>query len=242
MIKIAVCDDEAMFRQDLERLLEAYFSVKTRNYIIEYYSLGEELLKSDYAQYDIFCLDVEISGGMNGIELAKRIRQKNLKAEIIFTTSHPEEAYCAFEVNTLRYLLKPIQQDMLYKTLDLVLRRRKERAAKLIKLNQGQRFFQLPFSDIIYFETLDRKLKVHTTQKFYVVDNKINEVEKQLEEKHFFRIHKSYLINMGYVKEHDQTTITMQNGDVTYISRLRLKAFKEDFRCYLREAQNDNYS
>ena len=242
MIKVAVCDDEEMFRQDLKRLLEGYFSSKTKNYTIEYYALGETLLKADYAQYDIFCLDVEINGGMNGIELAKRIRQKNLRADIIFTTSHPEEAYCAFEVNTLRYLLKPIQQEALYKALDLVLRRRKERAAKVLKLNQGQRFLQLLFSDILYFETLDRKLKVHTTQKAYIVDNKINEVEKQLEEKHFFRIHKSYLINMAYVKEHDQTTITMQNGDIVYISRLRLKAFKEDFRCYLREAQNDRYS
>ena len=242
MIKIAVCDDEEIFRQDLERLLEAYFSAKTKNYSIDYYTLGEDLLKADYTQYDIFCLDVEINGGMNGIELAKKIRQKNLRADIIFTTSHPEEAHYAFEVNALRYLLKPIQQEAFYKTLDLVLRRRKERAAKLVKLCQGQRFLQLPFSDVLYFETLDRKLKVHTTQKAYIVDNKINEVEKLLEDKCFFRIHKSYLINMAYVKEHDQTTITMQNGDIVYISRLRLKAFKEDFRSYLREAQNDRYN
>ena len=97
MIKVAVCDDEEMFRQDLKRLLEGYLSSKTKNYTIEYYALGETLLKTDYAQYDIFCLDVEINGGMNGIELAKRIRQKNLRADIIFTTSHPEEAYCALK-------------------------------------------------------------------------------------------------------------------------------------------------
>lgn len=236
MFRIFVCDDEEIFRKHLEELLEEYLKSRIKQYEIQYFSSAEELLKANYEQCDVFCLDVEIENSINGITLAKKIRQKNLKADIIFTTSHPEEAHCAFEVNTLRYLLKPIQKEQLFKTFDLILKKRKEKLSKLITLNQGQRFFQIPFADILYFETVDRKLRAVTSQKEYIIDNKINEVDKFVADKGFFRIHKSYLINLAYVKEYDQATVTMQNGDVVYMSRLRIKAFKESFRLYLKEA------
>lgn len=235
MFRIFVCDDEEIFRKHLEQLLEDYLKVRIKSYEIQYFSSAEELLKANYEQCDMFCLDVEIGTNANGIDLARKIRMKNFKADIIFTTSHPEEAHYAFEVNALRYLLKPIQEEQLYKALDLILKKRKERLSKLITLNQGQRFFQLPFGEILYFETVDRKLRAVTVNKEYLIDNKINEVDKSLSDKNFFRIHKSYLINLAYVKEYDQTTVTMQNNDVVYMSRLRIKAFKESFRLYLKE-------
>ena len=235
MFRIFVCDDEEIFRKHLEELLEDYLKTRVKSYEVKYFSSAEVLLKANYEQCDVFCLDVEIENSINGIALAKKIRIKNFKADIIFTTSHPEEAHCAFEVNTLRYLLKPIQKEQLFKALDLILKKRKEKLSKLITLNQGQRFFQLPFGEVLYFETVDRKLRAITIHKEYLIDNKINEVDKFLADKNFFRIHKSYLINLAYVKEYDQTTVTMQNGDVVYMSRLRIKAFKESFRLYLKE-------
>lgn len=235
MFRVFVCDDEESFRNDLRGLLEEYLKSCIKQYEIQYFSSAEEVLQANYEQCDVFCLDVELADGMNGIELAKKIRQKNYRAFIIFTTSHPENAYCAFEVDTFRYLLKPIQKEQLNKTFELILKRRKEQLSKLITLQQGKRFFRIPYSEILYFETVDRKLRTVTTGKEYILDNKINEVDKMVAEKNFFRIHKSYLINLAYVKEYDQATVTMQNGDVVYMSRLRLKDFKESFRTYLKE-------
>lgn len=234
MIKIAICEDEKIFSEMLYKLLEEYLKLKGKDYLIDCYNKGEDLLQSDYDRYDIFCLDVEIRGGMSGIEVAKKIRGDNYRSEIIFTTSHKEEAYKAFEVNTLRYLLKPVQKEMLEGALDLALLKMKERESQVLVLSQGQKFIQIPHADILYFETIDRKIKVNTMKKSYIVDNKINDLEKQLSERYFFRVHKSYLVNLAYVKEHDQTTIIMQNGNAVYISRLKLKAFKERFVAYLR--------
>ena len=239
MIRIAICEDEKIFRDNLIRLITEYFEEKGIEYFIDDFLRGEDLLKVSLEQYDIFCLDVAIQDGMSGIEVAKKIREKVHKSDIIFTTSHQEEAYKAFEVNTLRYLLKPVQRDELAEVLDLALKRKEERESQVLVLNQGQKFIQIPLVDILYFETLDRKLKVNTVNKPYIVDNKINELDKKLSERNFFRIHKSYLINMTYIREHDQTTVTMQNGDVVYISRLKLKAFKEKFSAFLRRKRGE---
>ena len=239
MIKIAICEDEKVFRDHLIRLMKNYFEQRNIQYFIDDFLRGEDLLKVDMVQYDIFCLDVAIQDGMSGIEIAKKIREKTHTSDIIFTTSHQEEAYKAFEVNTLRYLLKPIQGDELAETLELAIKRKEERESQVLVLNQGQKFLQVPLIDIMYFETLDRKLKVNGKKETYIVDNKINDLDSKLAERNFFRIHKSYLINLVYVRQHNQTSVTMQNGDVVYISRLKLKAFKEKFSAFIRRERGE---
>lgn len=234
MLKIAVCDDESYFREQAGSVLEEYARQRGKDFQIEYFTSGEELLKADCSEYGMFCLDVEMSG-MSGLEVAQTLRRNRIFAEVIFVTNHQEEAYRAFEVSALRYLLKPVREEQLFRTMDLIMKRREERERRLIVLNQGQKFLQVICDNIIYCETVDRKLKVHTTQKTYLVDNKINEVDKQLADRNFFRVHKSYLINLAFVQEHDQTTVTMLNGDIVYVSRLKLKAFKESFLAFLRK-------
>lgn len=234
MIRIGICDDEAACRGELKQLLEAYFSKIMTSYQISEYTVAEKLLDTDISNYDLFCLDIHMPNGINGIEAARKIRDKNKEAEIIFITHDVQYACEAFEVNALRYLLKPLDQQKLYYTLDLVIKKYEERAMKIIKLNLGQHFFQIPLSDILFFETVGRKIKVHTKKKEYLVDNKIKNLEKELEDRNFFRVHKSYLVNICYVKEHDQSTVTMQNDEVVFVSRLKLKAFKESFGHYMK--------
>ncbi len=242
MFKVAICEDELYFSEQIGALLDEYFGMKGINYQIDYFESGEELMKANLSEYQVICLDVDLNSAMSGLDVAQLIRRNKVASDIIFITSHQEEAYRAFEVNAFRYLLKPVKRDVLFKTMDLIMRKREEREKRLIVLNLGQKYFQIACDSIIYFETVDRKLRVYTTKKTYMVDNKINEVDKMLADKNFFRVHKSYLINLSYVQEHDQTTVTMLNGDVVYISRLKLKAFKEKFVSFLRKEHRLGFS
>ncbi len=184
---------------------------------------------------DLYFLDDKIDTDISGIELAREIRKINDRADIIFTTREDKFVYSAFEVNALRYLLKPIDRAKFFEAMNSAMRNIKKKYSKTMVCNQGQKYLQLPISEIIYFETVDRKLRVVTYHKEYIVDNKINDVDKQMQGKGFFRTHKSYVINMKHVKEYDQSTVVMQNEDVVYISRLRVKQFKESFKNYLKE-------
>ena len=239
MIKVAICEDEKIFRDSLIGVIENYFKERQIEYFIDDFLRGEDLLKVQIEQYDIFCLDVAIQDGMSGIEIAKKIREKVQASDIIFMTSHPEEAHKAFEVNALRYLLKPMQEDKLIETLDLAIKRKEERESQIITLNQGQKFLRIPLADIMYFETLGRKLKVTTVKKSYVVDNKINELDEKLSNRDFYRSHKSYLINMRHIGEYNKKSIIMQNLDEVYISRLKVKVFKEKFSAFIRRERGE---
>ena len=71
-----------------------------------------------------------------------------------------------------------------------------------------------------------------------MVDCVLGEIENQLRDRHFFRIHKSVLINLEHIKEHNSSTVTMKNAEVIPISRLKLSAFKQQFIGYFKERNN----
>lgn len=235
MIGIGICDTDLIFCEELRKTLQDYFSKQLVKYSITMYSCAWDLLNSNLEEFDLFFLDAVLDNDFDGIELAKIIRQSNQTAEIVYITYRLDKAYQAFEVNTFRYLPKPLKMGILINTLEAFLKKRKEKSSKLIILKQGQKYLKIPYSKILYFETLDRKLKVITTNKTYLVDNKINEIEQRLEDCEFFRIHKSYLVNFAYVKEHDRSSLILLNGDEVYISRLKTKEFKENYQVYIQD-------
>ncbi len=234
MFKVGLCEDEKIFRDQLTELVKQYFDAKGEKYAIDTYEKGEQLLEVEHTCYSIMFLDVEIKNGMNGLELAKKLRELNHTSFIVFITSHQEEAYKAFEVDAFRYLIKPVQKEKLFEVLDILIQKIKALRNQIVILKTGQNLVKLHMSEILYIETVERKVKICTLKKDYIADNKISELDAQLIENDFFRVHKSYLVNMAYIKEHTHTEVTMQNGIQIFISRLKLASFKKQFVMYLR--------
>lgn len=235
MIKIAVCEDEEIFKTYLIKLLENYFRDANKIYRLEQYACGELLLEDNHIAYDIIFLDIEIKGGMDGIAIAQEIRNKNNFSEIIFITSHQEEAYKAFEVAAFRYLLKPIDKDLFYKTLDLVITKMSSTQEHYIILKRGKDLIRLNQAEVLYIETEKRRLRVCTLQEVYLVDDRMSTVEKMFKPNTFFRIHKSYMINLSYIKEYTEDCVKLSNDTVFYISRLKITSFRKAFLNYLKE-------
>lgn len=236
-MKICVCDKNQRSVSEIEGKIRAYLEKNILHLELICMRSSEELLSSNCKDIDLLILSTEFED-INGIDVARKFRTKNATCEIIFISEDPLKARYAFEVDALRYLMKPVNDDELDEALDIAISRIEHRASKLLKLKQGQRVLQLQIDDIIYFETLDRKLKVNTKDKVYLVDNKINDLEKRLENQGFFRIHKSYLINLALIKEYDQNSVTMQNGEIAYISRLKSKIFKTQYQSYIESKYN----
>lgn len=213
MIGIAICEDEEPLRVKLTGLLEHYCEVKAYRYQIDAYPKGEALLKQQDKQYDVVFLDIEMQGGANGIEIARALRQADYTGFIIFLTSHCEQVYEAFEVDAFRYLLKPIEQSLLDKTMNIMLKKLEQAKKNKIILTSGKDYIQLSSDDIIYIETEDRKVKVHTFKESYKVDERINALEEKLSEMNFCRVHRSYLINLKYVESHKEDSATLKSGE-----------------------------
>ena len=110
-MKVAICDDELFFRDQLKNGLLKYDPTSEKISSIDEFSDGKDLLKSK-TEYDIIFLDYQMND-KNGMEIARALRRKNCTSAIIFATSFPEYAIDAFEVGAFRYLVKPVSYDKL---------------------------------------------------------------------------------------------------------------------------------
>lgn len=224
-MKIVVCDDEAVFRNTLIEHISTY---KDAKYEVVAYSSGEEVLEHiDEKDIYAYILDIEL-GGMNGIELAKHIRKKDLFVPIIYTTSYTSFAIDAFEVTAFRYLNKPITKDKLHKVLGQLDEYMGQNSKKLIICNK-QESISLCYRDIIYIDIALRVVGVHTKDKTYHHHIPLKEVESDLNGDMFVKIAKNCIINIEHISEFTKRDVEMDNGDILYMSRNFSKAFKEKY-------------
>ena len=105
MIRIAIVDDEKVIKEQIKKMIEK----KQTNCVIDTYSSGEEVLRSD-KYYDITFLDIQMEG-MNGIDTARALRQKAEDMVLIFITGVKEYVFDAFDVAAFHYLIKPIEEN-----------------------------------------------------------------------------------------------------------------------------------
>lgn len=107
-MKIAVCDDEIILYEELYTLLNEYSTLKKEPILTTYFKTGYDLLSST-EKFDIIFMDYQMDD-IDGLETSKRLRLKNSDVTIIFLTAFPKIVFQSFEVNTFRFLLKPIKK------------------------------------------------------------------------------------------------------------------------------------
>lgn len=230
-MRIGICEDENILRQEVRVLVEKYcqqYAIETE--IFEY-SSGEELLQSNNEE-SIFLLDISMKE-IDGIQVAEKIRALGNNSIIIFLTSHKERVFEAFKVQAFRYLIKPIQEDELNKTLDDAMEYLKKEEKKFLTISIKQNIIKLHYEDILYMESIGKNIDIHTEKQCYTIREKISDLEKKLASNGFFRVHKSYIVNLDKVTKIDSDMATLNNDETVYVSRLRAKAFKEAFMNHL---------
>lgn len=232
-MRIAICDDDKVFLLKLKQYLENYY--KNIDVMIETFNLGEEFIKrsenSNY-NYDIIFLDIEM-GHIDGIEAAKRIRKNNEDIIIIFLTSHVEFATDGYEVDAFRFLIKPIQESKLRVTLCDI--QKKLDINKKILIKDRDRDFLLRYSDIILVEAQNVNIRICTINDEFTIRKTLREFEKEISGLMFFKCHRSYIVNLEFVVDYDNKTITMENNERVLISRNKISEFKTAMMTYIRK-------
>lgn len=203
-MRVAIIDDEKPSRSELSYLIEK----ELPSVAITEFSSGEEVLDSiSKESYDLFCIDINL-GDINGITLATTIRKIIPNAEIVFATAYNNYADKAFEIDAMYYLLKPFSEIKVRQMIeryklkqDKNKRKNEEETVSRISLFIDKKFIMLDIEDIIYIESENRGCLVHTKKDSYKDNNTLNFFEDKLQDKGFFRIHKSFLINLKYIFE-----------------------------------------
>jgi len=233
MLHIAICDDEKYMSDQIRMMTSAFFCRKNMDIVISQFSSGEELLKYDKV-IDILFLDIQMKD-MDGMETARKLRSQKFKGILIFITVLKEMVFQSFEVQAYDYLVKPIDAGHFGKTMERLLISMKNASESSLLVQKGHESRIILFEDIVFCEIIDRKVYLHLasseTLDFY---DRIENLETKLDSR-FFRCHRSFLINLQYLKSYKSGTAYMENGREIPVSRLRGKEFSNVILRYMQE-------
>lgn len=229
-LNIAVCDDEKAIREQIKELIEK----EKAGVCPDLYATGYALLAAR-KQFDIVFLDIQMEG-TDGIETAKKLRERGEDTILIFITGIREYVFEAFDVAAFHYLLKPIEEEKfreVFRRAERELEKWKSKRRETVFIKTRNRSFSLEKDSILYIESRGKKVEIHTTGETIEAYASMNEMEGQLEGG-FFRCHRGYLVNMAYVAEYDSESITLNNGEYVYMAKEKYGEFVKAYMRYLR--------
>ena len=237
MISIALCDDEIKYLDFYESKIKAIANKHKLLVDIIRFKNGESLLfylEDNPNKFDIIYLDI-LTGGITGIETAMQIRKFNEFAKIIFLTSSESFVYNAFEAKASNYLIKSLHDEKFEAVfLSTVKSLNRSLPKEVIRFKSQQKDITFNLSDITHFESFKRLVIVYTSNKevheFYY---KLSDLITGLQDKGFILTHRSFLVNLAYIKTISTNELTLKNNAVIPISRNLLKSVKQSFIEYL---------
>jgi two-component system, LytTR family, response regulator len=221
-IRALVVDDEQLARDELCFLLGQVGGVD----IIGQAADGVEALRvAGELKPDVIFLDVQMPG-LTGFEVARRLMEADVEAQLVFVTAFDQYAIDAFSVNAVDYVLKPVDADRLEQTIERARRRvASEQAARLpispadlervveavqarqgrrdqLAIRVGERFILVQADEVIHASLTDEAIQVVTntvsgTSNYRTLD----ELQARLDPAVFWRVHRSHLVNITKIKE-----------------------------------------
>ena len=145
--------------------------------------------------------------GINGIEVAEKIREKDPKVIIIFLTSLVQHALDGYKVSAANYLIKPITKNRLKMELDRWIGKLEQSEEPYITVHNDSGDYKILLKSISYIETYNRNLMIHTDQGNIVCYWKLKEMENKIGEYGFVRNHSSFIVNLFYVSNIEKMEI-----------------------------------
>lgn len=225
MLKIAVCDDEVGFTSKMEALIEKAARQKGIVVEVDVFFDGVTLFKNiqnNSIRYDMIFLDIEM-GALNGLETARQIRKLDELVFLIYVTSHQNYAVEAYEVHPFAFLVKPLREEQVLQNFFRIYKKISS-GAFYYEYRFKREYYRVIVNDIMYFESNKRVIHIHMRDgAVHTYYGKLNEVQKELEHKKvdFFRIHRSILVNVRYVKCKAYDHVVLSDDSVFFISEDR---------------------
>jgi len=217
---VVICDDEDIFLHYLKELLLRNSVEKNREITVTEYTGGGELLaafsEGTLMNMDILFLDIRMEG-LDGLETARRLREKGCGCLIVFLTSLEEYAREGYEVRAFRYLLKDQVDRELERVMDACCHELV--AEEYFTFSYERRSYSIRKQDILYFESRKRMVYLFTARGEYQFYQKLDVLENQLLGEGFLRCHRSFLVQERKVKSWKEHALWLEDGREIPISR-----------------------
>jgi len=222
-MRIAIVEDRPEDLGRLSDLLAEEAREREWAYMMEAYPSGEAFLAAA-GKFDIVFLDV-IMDGIDGLETARRFRDKGGSALIVFVTVEADYAVEGYEVEAAAFLVKPAKKDGLHRVLDRLERKitaRKHKKGPLVALAPG---LEIPAGSLVYAAIADHYLKVYVSGNVFSPNLSIEELRARLpDDGRFVECSRGVLVNLDHVSKVDAKAVTMDDGTRLPVSRRRRQA------------------
>ncbi|MCH5251011.1 MAG: response regulator transcription factor [Lachnospiraceae bacterium] len=231
-MKIAVCDDSSKDRESLIRLLREYEQSKGKEFEIAEYDCGEALLEnSAYLQScQIVFMDINMNH-LSGLEAAAAIKNLYPPILIVLVTAYIDYALDGYKVRASRFLVKDDLSISITECMDALVGEI-EQETRTIEFPFVEGKIRLKINDIIYIETARHKNVFYTKEGSYNIYKKLDEIEKELRDFGFVRIHQSFLVNMRYVRKISSYVLTLMTGKEISVPKARYAEVKKQYTLY----------
>lgn len=223
---------------EIQRMTQYWSTLESKCgdiYQISCFADGDLLLEDFYeGKYDIILLDIQMKR-MDGMKTAKKIREQDKRVIIIFVTNLMTYALQGYSVKALDFIVKPITYNVFEnKMRDVIsLVEYRKRIYVFFKTVQGT-IVNLDKEEILFVEIRARKLFIHTKEQVYQCNMSLEEVEKKLNDKCFFKCHASVLVNLKNIKEIGKEDVIVGNKSAP-VSRHRKKDLIDALTVYISE-------
>jgi two-component system, LytTR family, response regulator len=235
-ITAIIIDDERLARKELTSLLAQNRKIEI---IDEAANAEEALIKIHEKRPNLIFLDIQMPG-KSGFDLLEEL---DYVPEVIFTTAYDEYALKAFEVNALDYLLKPIEDDRLRDSIDKVCEKIDIGEPSIssdgiltendqVFVKDGEKCWFITLKDVRYFESVGNYVKVHFDSNRPMILKSLNNLEKKLDSKTFFRANRKHIINLRWIQKSETwfnggLLVTVNGEETIEISRRQAAKLKD---------------
>lgn len=236
--RIAIVDDSTTDAEFVLDILNRWAGERQVTIQAELFPSSEAFLfrYAEDKNLDILLLDIEM-GAMDGVSLAKRIRQENDSVQIVFITGFGDYIAEGYEVSALHYLMKPVKQDKLFSVLDRAVSAI-QKTERVILLPVGGEMLRLSMSRIQYVEAFSHSVNIVTTSDSLQIKMPISEIEKQLGDG-FVRCHRSYLVGLKHIARLSKTEVILDSGKMLPLSRSAAPLVHKAFISYYAGDKDD---
>lgn len=225
-MKIGIVEDEAVWREKIQAIVEKYCGAQNIPFQVSSYSNGKDFMKNPDA--DLLFLDIELAEGEDGFEIAEQLMDAGNPCKICFLTSHEELARLGYRVNAFRYIDKRHLEEI-DEALGFFMRTRIQDRAIECNDTAGIRV-TISLNELLLVETSGRKLRYLLLDgREYICEGRISETARSLSRFGFFQVQRSYIVNLKYIEKVNSHEVTLCNGLEVVIGRTRSKEFKKEF-------------
>lgn len=234
MYRVALCEDEACFSVELEKICRAIFDKVMIEYELDLFESSDAFMRafsSEHRRFDLMLLDI-VMAEPNGMELAHLIRQEDTEGSIIFVTFNPDYALLGYDVQALHYLMKPVDKDVLERLIVSDYKGRFETG--FFMFESGTQKLRVAMKDIISLETVSRRVAVSLHSDTVYYSGKLSDLLVKLPKEQFIRCHQAFALNICNIRELNQHEAIAINGKSIPVSRSFTKDVQRAFAKVLR--------